>query len=231
MTGPVNRDAEWQRLRAEVEQVVQLVDSPLELAGKQLNWLRVANPDVLLEAAVEGEDEKSEAEIDPFWAATWRAAIGLDAFLARIDLTDTRVLELGCGSGQAGTGAAIRGARVTATDSVRLALQVAELNAWFVRERIEFKPLVWSEQQLPGPAFPIILGSDLVYDPNLFPLLNICAREHLQSGGRMYLSEPHRHTGDKFSSWIREAGWETLEHDIDLKDDRVPVRIFECWLP
>ncbi|MEM7558122.1 MAG: SAM-dependent methyltransferase [Planctomycetota bacterium] len=212
MTGPVNQDPEWQNLRAEIEQVVQLVDSPLALAGQQLNWLRVADPDVLLEAAVEGQDEQSEAEIDPFWAATWRAAIGLDAFLAGLDLTDIRVLELGCGSGQAGTGAAMRGAQVTATDSVKLALQVAKLNSWFVRERIEFKSLVWSEQQLTGSRFPIILGSDLVYDPNLFPLLNVCAREHLELGGRMYLSEPHRHTGDKFSSWIREApsrAWRT----------------------
>ncbi|MEM7474434.1 MAG: SAM-dependent methyltransferase [Planctomycetota bacterium] len=223
-------DPQWQTLRSEVEKVVDLVDSPLRLAGKDLNWLRVANPDQLLEAAVVGAGSKSEAELDPFWAATWRAAIGLDAFLARLDLTGTRVLELGCGSGQAGTAAAMRGALVTSTDSVELALKVAKLNSWFVHERIQFRQLIWGQEQLDEPKFPVLIGSDLVYDPNLFPLLEPCARQHLAEGGRMYLSEPHRQTGDRFSTWIRQAGWKTIEHDIDLNDERVPVRVFECWL-
>lgn len=223
-------DNDWLALRAEIEQQVDLVDSPIVLGGVELNWLRVANPDVLLERALAADDSKSEAEIDPFWAATWRAALGLDSYLARIPLHGVRVLELGCGSGQAGTAAAIRGARVTATDSVQLALQVAELNSWFVRDRIEFESLVWQRQTLDADPFSIILGSDLVYDPNLFASLEHCARKHLAEGGRMFLSEPHRHTGDEFSQWIRTADWNSIEHDVDLKDDRVPVRIFECWL-
>lgn len=217
------------QLREAIERQVDLVDSDIELGGVKLNWLRVANPDVLLEQAVEGDADKSEAEIDPFWAATWRAALGLDSFLGRLKLDSVPVLELGCGSGQAGTGAAIRCANVTATDSVVLALQVAKLNAWSYLENISFRPLVWSEQNL-GQRFPIIIGSDLVYDPNLFEYLERCAREHLADDGRMFLSEPHRHSGDKFSKWIREKGWSTTEHDVDLNDDRIPVRVFECAL-
>lgn len=222
-------DADWLALRAEIEEHVQLVDSPINLGDTALNWLRVSNPDVLLERAVSDEEDGSEVELDPFWAATWRAALGLDRFLANVLTPGVRVLELGCGSGQAGTAAAIRGAQVVSTDSVLLALQVAKLNSWNYRDRIRFETLIWGQQELDEPKFPVVIGSDLVYDPNLFESLEICARQHLKADGRLYLSEPHRHTGDKFSSWILQAGWQTVEHDVDLNDGRVPVRVFECW--
>lgn len=220
-------DPDWQELSREILRQVELTPSDIVLANRPLVWQRVANPDVLLERAV--TDDGRAEELDPFWAATWRAALGLDVFLQRLDLKGQNVLELGCGSGQAGCAAAMQGARVTMTDSVRLALQVAELNSWHVREAIEFRQLLWKEQCL-DTEFPLIIGSDLVYDPGLFSALEVCAREHLAPTGKLYLSEPHRHSGDKFAGWIRRAQWQVEEHDVDLGDERVPIRIFECRL-
>jgi predicted nicotinamide N-methyase len=217
------------RLKARIERSVRLVTEPLELGGRHFDWYRVANPDVLLQRAADNAARPAE-DLDPFWAATWRAAIGLDKFLQQLPLRNVRVLELGCGSGQAGVGAAAQHAQVTMTDAVGLALMVAKLNAWTLQERIHFQRLRWNLDQLEQVPFPVIIGSDLVYDPSLFSLLNLCARKHLAQGGRVYLSEPHRHTGDRFSKWIREAGWHTAEHDVDLLDNRVPIRVFECWL-
>ena len=216
------------RLKARIERTVTLVTEPLELGGQHFDWYRVANPDVLLQKAANNRDAPA-VDLDPFWAATWRAAMGLDKFLQQMSLRDIRVLELGCGSGQAGVGAAAQQAQVTMTDAVGLALMVAKLNAWTLRERILFQRLRWNLDQLDQAPFSIIIGSDLVYDPSLFSLLDLCARKHLAEGGRMYLSEPHRHTGDRFSKWIRHAGWQTEEHDVDLIDGRVPIRVFECW--
>lgn len=217
------------RLRARIERTVTLVTEPLVLGGRHFDWYRVANPDVLLQKAANNNAAPAE-DLDPFWAATWRAAIGLDRFLQQKPLRDVRVLELGCGSGQAGVGAAAQLAQVTMTDAVGLALMVAKLNAWALRGRIHFQRLRWNLDQLQLAPFPVIIGSDLVYDPSLFSLLNLSARQHLAEGGRMYLSEPHRHTGDQFSKWIREAGWHSEEHNVDLLDNRVPIRVFECWL-
>lgn len=218
-----------ERLKSRIERRVRLVTEEIQLGGRSFDWYRVANPDVLLQSAANNAAEPAE-ELDPFWAATWRAAIGLDRFMQQFDLVNVRVLELGCGSGQAGVGAAAQRAKVTMTDAVGLALMVAKLNAWELRDRISFRRVRWNQDQLAQEPFPVLIGSDIVYDPNLFPLLNLCARQHLATGGRMYLSEPHRHTGDRFSSWIRAAGWQSKEHDIDLRDGRVPIRIFECWL-
>ena len=223
------RDSQWLELRGSIEARVRLEPSHLVLGERELVWYRVANPDDLLEAAVADTGQAAE-EVDPFWAATWRAAIGLDRFLRTLDVGGKRVLELGCGSGQAGVGAAIRGAQVTMTDAVELAMSVAQLNGWLVRDRIDWRKLRWGVDKLDGPRFPLIIGSDLVYDPNLFEALERCAREHLDEGGQLLLSEPHRHTGDRFSTWILEKGWHTREHDVDLQDQRVPIRIFECRL-
>ena len=178
------------RLKARIERSVTLVTEPLELGGRHFDWYRVANPDVLLQRAAHNEALPAE-DLDPFWAATWRAAIGLDKFLQQMPLRDVRVLELGCGSGQAGVGAAAQQARVTMTDAVGLALMVAKLNAWALRDRLHFQRLRWSLDQLDQAPFPMIIGSDLVYDPGLFSLLDGCARQHLALDGRLYLSEPH----------------------------------------
>ncbi len=221
-------DSSHMRLKARIEQIVSLSPQPLVLGGRPFDWQRVVNPEILLTRAADNVAQPA-TELDPFWAATWRAAIGLDHFLQQFDLQDVSVLELGCGSGQAGVGAAVQRARVTMTDAVGLALLVARLNAWPVIDRIRFRRLRWTIDVLDVPPFSVIIGSDLVYDASLFSLLDTCAREHLAADGRMYLSEPHRHTGDKFSRWIRSAGWQALEHDIDLQDNRVPIRVFECW--
>ncbi len=220
---------EWRALKALIEAKVALEPSPIELGGQSLVWYRVANPDTLLELAVSETGIPAE-EIDPFWAATWRAAIGLDRFLERLPLNNLPILELGCGSGQAGIGAAWRGAVVTMTDAVELALSVARLNGWTVRERIRWQQLKWGVDQLPPPRFPVIIGSDLVYDTKLFPALERCAKSHLAPNGKLLLSEQHRHTGDHFAEWIVGAGWKTQEHDVDLNDNRIPIRVFECWL-
>ncbi len=218
----------WLALKCRIEQFISLESTTIELGGRKLQWYRVTDGDRLLSVAVSAT--RPAEELDPFWAATWRAARGLDRFLANLDLSQTRVLELGCGSGQAGIGAALRGAQVTLTDAVGIALLVARLNASIVRERVSIRRLKWDADPLPVERFPLIIGSDLVYDPSLFELLDRCARLHLSVGGRLLLSEPHRHTGDRFSKWIVEAGWCTCEHDIDLNDRRVPIRVFECWL-
>ncbi len=223
------QQADWLELKREIEQVVLLEPSTICLGDREFTWYRVANPDLLLEVAVAGLDVPAE-EMDPFWSVTWRAAQGLDRFLANIPLHDVRILELGCGSGQAGTGAAARGGIVTVTDAVDLALRVARLNAWPVSKQMNFQRLKWGSEQLDAPRFPLVIGSDLVYDPQLFPLLERCARQHLASDGMLLLSEPHRHTGDRFAKWIVAAGWDVVEHDVDLRDERVPIRVFACTL-
>ena len=222
--------ADQQRLLGRIRSKVPVEISSVEIAGHQVPWLKVVNPDRLLENALERKDRSPE-ELDPFWAATWRAAIGLDRHLASYSLRDVRVLELGCGSGRAGIAAALRGAQVTLTDAASEGLLVATWNAWTVRERTSVRRLHWRDEILDEEKFPIIIGSDIVYDPSLWPILEPCMRRHVAGDGVVILTEPQRHTGDRFIPWITQAGWKLDSKLIDLGDQQREIRIFECRLP
>ena len=218
-----------QQLLARIQRLVPIEHTSTVIAGRNYPWTQVIDPERLLEQALQDRDRCS-FEVDPFWAATWRAATGLERFLDRIDLVGQRVLELGCGSGRAGIGAAVRGARVVLTDVVGRALLVARFNARLVKDRLSIRRLEWGNEQLPGPKFKVILGSDIVYDPALHPILEPCLRRHLDRDGVVLLSEPQRHTGDRFQNWITAAGWRLQEHTIDLGDNNREIRIFELRL-
>ena len=98
------------KLLKRLERMVELEHVHAEIAGTSYPWARVVNPDQLLEQTLRN-DQPESASIDPFWAATWRAAQGLDRFRGMLQLpTGTRILELGGGSGRAGTSAAAHGA-------------------------------------------------------------------------------------------------------------------------
>lgn len=218
---------DYDGLRAAIERLVPLQTERIELGGMSLMWHRVADPDQLLSEAVENT-EAASAEVDPFWSVAWRAAQGMDVFLERIPLDGLRILELGSGAGHAGLAAAARGAIVTLTDAVDLALLMARLNSWPLRHRIHIDRLKWGFGELGGDLFPVIIGSDLVYDPSHFTQLEACAKIHLAPKGHWLLSEPNRGTGDQFAGWIGTKGWNCETTQVDLCDGRVPIRIFDC---
>jgi predicted nicotinamide N-methyase len=219
------------RLLSRIQRRVPIEHTVTSIAGREYPWTRVVDPDSLLLNAL-SRSEQGTVELDPFWAATWRAAQGLDAFLGSLpSIADKRILELGGGSGRAGISAGLRGANVVITDAVPMALLVCRFNARCVANRVHVRLLDWRDRNSQLEPFPIILGSDIVYDPKLFPILEPCLRRHLQPGGSVYLSEPQRHTGDRFEKWIVAAGWHCKSSFIDLNDGQREIRIFSLSLP
>ena len=221
-------------LLARIRRRVPIEESSTTIAGCEVPWIRVTDPDALLWQALSKGDQGS-FEQDPFWAAAWRAAIGMDHFLGRIaeqrqskSLEGFSILELGGGSGRAGISAAMRGANVTITDASTTALLVCRYNASHGSGVNSVSRLDWRDTNSGLGEYSIIVGSDIVYDPKLFPILEPCLRRHLKKNGVVYLSEPQRHTGDRFQLWIQSAGWRLAEHFVDLMDHEKPIRIFEC---
>jgi predicted nicotinamide N-methyase len=119
---------------------------------------------------------------------------------------------------------------VVITDASNTALLVCRYNAFELRNRIAVCRLDWRNRESHLGSFSTIIGSDIVYDSKLFPILEPCLRRHLTIGGIVYLSEPQRHTGERFKKWIQSAGWKLAEHFIDLQDGEKSIRIFECQL-
>ena len=202
------------------------------IAGQNRRLAVASDPDGMLIQACERQDAGEEGVIDPFWAATWRAATGMDQFLDRIDLQGKRVLELGCGTGHAGLAAAHRGADVLLTDGVTDPLLLVRMSVWELQDRCRVQLLRFGVDQLDEPRFPLILGSDVTYLRELWPELDKCLRQHLTPGGTVLLSDPFRFIANEFRGWIQEHGWEYQEHKVELKDDpKHPIRVMELHLP
>lgn len=202
--------------------------SEVRIAGQPCSLAVASDPEGMLLEACERQDAGESGVIDPFWATTWRAAAGLDRFLDRLELEQLRVLELGCGTGHAGLAAALRGARVVLTDGVSDPLLLVQMSTWEVRDRCEVRRLRFGIDHVPGPRFPLILGSDVTYLRQLWPELDDCLKDHLTEDGQVLLSDPFRIIANEFRDWIVGRGWHYVEHSVHLPDDREhPIRVMQ----
>ncbi|TWU56748.1 putative methyltransferase [Rubripirellula tenax] len=205
---------------------------PTVIAGQESRLAVASDPDGMLIEACERQDAGEEGVIDPFWAATWRAASGLDHYLDRIDINGMRVLELGCGTGHAGLAAAMRGAEVVLTDGVDDPLHLVRMSTQPVADRCRVQQLRFGIDRIDGPRFPLILGSDVTYLRVLWPELDQCLRDHLADGGEVLLSDPFRIIANEFRDWIQDKNWIYTEHSINLSDDPShPIRVMQLKLP
>ncbi|TWU20589.1 putative methyltransferase [Novipirellula galeiformis] len=200
---------------------ISIADQPFKLAV-------ASDPDAMLIDACERQDAGEEGVIDPFWATTWRAAAGLDRFLDQVEIKDTPVLELGCGTGHAGIAAMLRGAQVTLTDGVDDPLLLVRMSVWEQRDQCTIQRLRFGIDKIEDQSFPIILGSDVTYLRQLWPELDVCLRQHLAPGGQVLLSDPYRFIANEFREWIQKHDWLYTEHKIELADDpEHPIRIMQ----
>ena len=197
------------------------------IAGQDWPLAVAADPDAMLIDACERQDAGEKGVIDPFWAATWRAASGLDQFIEQFDLQGKKVLELGCGTGHAGISAALRGANVVLTDGVDDPLHLVRMSTHPIADRCRVQRLRFGIDQL-GQTFPIILASDVTYLRQLWPDLIRCLDEHLQPQGVVLLSDPYRIISNEFRQWINRRPWSYQEHQVPMEDDpEHPIRVMQ----
>jgi predicted nicotinamide N-methyase len=136
-------------------------EDAVHVGGLSVRLLRPSEPEELFAVAA---DERGDA---PYWAELWPCARSLAAHLAGLDLTGTRVLELGCGLALPSLVAALRGADVLASDYSADALErVAESG-----RRTLGRPMPTLLADLHEPSallasgpFDLVLGADLLYD-------------------------------------------------------------------
>jgi len=203
----------------------------VQIAGQMRKLAVASDPDGMLIEACERQDAGEEGVIDPFWAATWHAAAGLDHYMDRMDLNGVRILELGCGTGHAGLAAVHRGGNVLLTDGVDDPLLLVRMSTWEVRDRCRVQRLRFAIDRMNDAKFPLILGSDVTYLRTLWPKLDQCLKDHLDAGGEVLLSDPYRIIANEFRDWIQQQDWQYEEHKIELPDDpEHPIRVMRLTL-
>jgi predicted nicotinamide N-methyase len=150
----------------------------------------------------------------PYWTDLWAAA----RMLAKIVLREpwdklalrlgqpVQVLEVGCGLGLGGIAVLARGLRVTFSDCDETAVAFAAANA-----RLNgFKNFATCPLDLRSPperlVFPVVIGSDLMYEPRMVEPLATFLKTVLAPDGVALITDPDRTSARSFRWAARQAG-------------------------
>jgi predicted nicotinamide N-methyase len=182
--------------------------------GRHTFNLRVpADPDAVLECLEAAHPAARPHYVDPYWAKLWPAAEELArAVIERAPRDAARVLELGCGSGLVGIAALATGRRVTFSDyvplAVELALENARVNGFALAQGVV---LDWRQPQ--DAQYDWIVGADLLYDrQNLAPLLTLL-EGMLAPGGEAWFGDAGRSPAAEFLQMASARGWSVALYD------------------
>ncbi|XP_076841409.1 EEF1A lysine methyltransferase 3-like [Brachyhypopomus gauderio] len=147
-------------------------------------------------------------------ASVWDAAIHLCKFFEKtsLELSGKRVIELGAGTGFVSILAARLGACVTITDLplvIPQAVRNIEVNTpstGWPSEAPSVLPLSWGkDQENFSSDWDLVLGTDIIYLPETFPLLLDTLVHLCKKGAVVYLSSKMRRehsTQDFYDKWL-----------------------------
>jgi predicted nicotinamide N-methyase len=152
-------------------------------------------------------------EYIPYWADLWAAARMLAKVILREPWTKLsgqfgeplKALEIGCGLGLAGIAALSRGLHVTFSDCDESAVKLAGQNA----RRNGFKHFELLPIDVRSPLevkFPVIFGSDVMYEERLVGPLVEMIDQSLLPGGVALIADPDRLAAKGFRWMVQNAG-------------------------
>jgi len=152
-------------------------------------------------------------EYAPYWAKLWPAARMLAKVVVRENWAayarPVRVLEVGCGLGLAGVAALSRGLDVTFSDVDETALAFAAANARINGYPDGFRTLPLDFRCPPTDVkYPVVIGSDLMYEERLVDPLVGLLRAVLAPGGVCLITDPDRTPARVFRWKLAEAGYD-----------------------
>lgn len=225
------------QLLSRIQRNYQTKQRLLRIAGLELDFVQIEDPDRVLDQVAEQEDrfEKLNGRRTPgdelhlpYWAELWDSATGIAQYLIRTHdrSRPLSVLDLGCGMGLAGTVAARLGMDVLFADLEPPALLFARLNSLANAARVRTRRVNWQTDRL-DERFDLILGADILYERKQWDFLEPFWRAHLAPGGHILLGEPGRQTGDLFINWIAPRGWRLTRYEEVVETRPVPIRLFE----
>jgi predicted nicotinamide N-methyase len=153
----------------------------------------------------------------PYYGIIWPAALALSREIGRYTREGECVLELGTGLGLAGITAALtrQPERVLLVDhdpvAVELALASASLNG--VRHLCEGATLDWTRlNEWPADSCSLVIGADILYEPEAAPYIAAVAERVLRPGGRFVIADgKHRPFRSKLKERLSAHGFEQVD--------------------
>ena len=222
MSKPKALDTE--ALRADLTRRFRTVTRALRIAERDVELLSPANADDLI-----SEDDYVADERLPYWADLWPSAQILANEVAIMRLAGQRVLELGCGLGVVALGAAMAGAKVTATDYYDDALLFAALNVATATEHaIATRMVNWVAMPEDLGKYDVVLASDVLYEHRYASMVADAIAKTLVRGGEAIVADPGRIALDEFLEECRDRGL-TSEPDVRSYVDGEIKQTITLW--
>lgn len=186
----------------------------IDLGGKEMKIKIVQNSEEVLVEAINEEET-------PVWVELWPSALALARWLWHgPNLKGQTVLELGCGLGLPGVVAAMKEAEVLQTDYIPEALKLAKETAALNRvSGLRTAVADWRSFKI-HETFDLIIGSDILYHPDLNPCLKKIFQHNLRPGGRIIMGEAGRVDALAFVRQLQSEGWPITEERIDVQQGR-----------
>ena len=157
----------------------------------------------------------------PLFGVVWESSEILAQFMLDFDITDKRILEVGCGIGLTSLMLNQRLADITATDYhpevEKFLLKNIELNKGKV---IPFFRTGWADEDCGLGKFDVILGSDLLYERNHAELLSGFIQQHAKPVCEVILVDPGRGHHARFSKKMVSLGYLHSQSKPEYSDQK-----------
>ncbi len=157
----------------------------------------------------------------PIFGLVWPAGLFLAETMTSFPIKGKRILEIGCGLALASLVLHRRGGDITSTDLHPLAEDFLNENLMLNdMEPLPFHFGSWLDTELPLEKFDLIIGSDLLYEPEHPALLADFIDRHARDQAEVIIVDPGRGHHGKFSRAMDELGYRT---ETEWSDEQ-PVR-------
>ncbi len=162
---------------------------------------------------------EAESPGAPHWSELWPCSRAMAAYFGHcVRMRSVDAIEVRCGLGTAGLGAAAKGARVQLADSDPEALRFARYNALqngFPHiTTLEFD---WKQDRFDGPVGSLIFA-DVLYDPDNFEHVFRMLQDNLAPGRTAFLAEPGRPVAAGFFEALRKTDYR-VRLDMERVED------------
>ncbi len=129
------------------------------------------------------------------------------------DVSNKRILEVGCGIGLSSLLLNHTHANISATDNHPNALEFLHFNALLNNDRtIPFKRMNWKDLNNELGKFDLIIGSDLLYEPDHAELLSKFIDHHANDECEVVIVDPNRGLQAKFIKMMISLGYSQQEY-------------------
>lgn len=200
--------------------MIETSDMIIDLGSREMKIKVISNSEKILTDAMAEEET-------PLWVELWPSALALSQLLWEgPSLAGKSVLELGAGLGMPGVVAGLKGADVLQTDYIPEALAIAKQTAQMNDvQGIRTAVADWRNFEI-NEGFDFIIGSDIMYHPDLNPYLKRIFQRNLNAGGQVIMADAGRNDSLSFVKTLKQEGWGVTEERMPVKQGPFDYKIY-----